>query len=73
MKAEVDTSATPAVLNCTDFRDGETFDIRREDVKGARVGFGGAESCFYVTDTDGNDRTLCKSMEAFMKCEEAKQ
>jgi len=56
------------VMMCVDTRDGETFTFRGKDIRNARIGVGGADSCFYVVDTAGKPRTLCKSQEPFIKC-----
>lgn len=53
---------------CTDSRDGEKFSFKTSSVKSVMVGMLGAESCFDITDSNGKDRTLCKSQEAFIKC-----
>lgn len=59
---------TPQV--CTDTRDGEQFTILPETVE--RATFTTNDVCFEVDDTTGRRRTLCKSHEAWLKCEPVK-
>lgn len=57
------------VIDCKDTRDGEAFTYRGEDVHNVRLGMVGADSCFSVTSTDGKAREMCKSHEAWLKCQ----
>lgn len=57
------------VIDCKDKRDGETFTYRGDDVHNLRIGIAGADSCFSVTSTDGKAREMCKSHEAWLKCQ----
>jgi len=56
------------VLDCKDFRDGETFTIRSENMGNFRGGIG-TDSCISGRDDNGKERTLCSSMQQFIKCE----
>lgn len=53
---------------CTDTRDGEKFFFKSSSVRNARIGLLGADTCFEVTISTGEARTLCKSHEAYIKC-----
>ena len=57
------------VIDCKDTRDGEAFTYRGDDVHNLRIGMAGADSCFSVTSTDGKARELCRSHEAWLKCQ----
>lgn len=69
MKSEATAESKAAHMYCVDTRDGEKFAFKGATVRNASVGFGGADSCFDVTTDDGKPRLLCKSHEAFIKCE----
>jgi len=71
--AEVSDADRSAVMRCTDTRDGETFTYAVSSARNLRVGLGGADTCGTVTDSDGNERTLCKSQEVYMKCVKVQQ
>ena len=57
------------VVDCKDTREGEVFTYRGDDVRNVRLGMAGADSCFSVTSTDGKTREMCKSHEAWLKCQ----
>lgn len=69
MKAEVADDGKGKHMFCTDTRDGEKFSFKASTITNASVGMLGLDSCFDVTTDSGNARTLCKSHEAFIKCE----
>lgn len=54
-------------VTCKDTRDGETFSFHGKTIRNVRIGIG-ADSCFTVTDDSGQERTLCQSNEAWLKC-----
>lgn len=66
LRATVDKEKSPAVSYCVDTRDGERFSFKSENVINARIGIN--DVCFDVTDNNGNERTLCKSHEPYIKC-----
>lgn len=57
-------------MECKDTRDGETFRFSTATLKNIQVGFGGVDTCMNITDSTGRERTLCKSHEAWLKCQE---
>lgn len=65
---QADAAKTGATLNCVDTRDGERFSFKDESIRDVAYGIG-ADSCMTVTDNAGKERRLCKSHEAFLKCE----
>lgn len=67
---QADAVKTGATLTCVDTRDGERFSFKDESIRDAAYGLG-ADSCMTVTDNAGKERRLCKSHEAFLKCEKS--
>lgn len=61
----VEFSEEPKDLSCTDTRDGEEFVAR--NIRDPYVTF--LDAC-YIADVNRKPRHLCKSHEAFLKCEQ---
>lgn len=59
-------------VTCTDTRDGETFSFNTNSVTNTRIGIG-APTSFDVTTDDGRKMTINSSMEAWLKCDKARE
>lgn len=68
MKGSVDLDSSPALLNCTDSRNGEMFSYRPIDVYDVRIGLLGGETCLSLTDTTNRDRTFCSPEFSTVRC-----
>lgn len=66
-KAEATEESKRQHMYCTDTRDGERFSFKGSTIRNAVIGF--SDSCVEVTTDAGKEMTLCKSHEAFIKCE----
>lgn len=72
----LDGSVDPSkagLMRCVDTRDGETFVFHQQNARNVRVGIGGADSCFDVTDSEFKDRHLCGSHEQWLKCSKVEE
>jgi len=67
MEGSLEGGEKNKIVDCTDVRDGEKFTFNASTIKNIRYGVF-ADSCFTVTTESGDERTLCKSHEAWLKC-----
>lgn len=65
-------ASTEKVITCADTRDGERFSFKESSIQNARIGFLGADTCAEITTTEGEQRTVCKSQELYLKCAPAR-
>ena len=69
LKAEVAQKDINKRMSCSDTRDGQTFTFKASTIANATVGVG-ADTCFDITTDSGTKMNLCKSHEAWLKCQE---
>lgn len=68
MRGEIPQETREQHMACIDTRDGERFAFHGRTIRDVRLGLGGTDSCFTITDDAGAERQLCKSHEAWVKC-----
>ncbi len=67
---KVSEESKNTTMSCIDFRDNETFTIHGGNISNIIITV--TDRCFDAVDNSGTKRTMCKSMEQFIKCKEIK-
>lgn len=71
VEGEINHTALNKVMECRDFRDGESFRFNTNTITKVRIGYG-VPSTFKITTDRGESKTLNSNQESYMKCVEKK-